>query len=139
MSRYLMGFTGVLVIIALAVLFAAAMLRTDTPHAAAIAPARQVESLCVPVSVAVVGTSRIHVECLGGSSSFRFYAAPIGDPNTAEFVTMLTTAMSSIPTIELRIGYIDDTTSGPPFGCAENDCRKIDYIFLVLKPGAPLN
>jgi hypothetical protein len=100
--------------------------------------ARQSEYLCVPDSVAVLG-NRIHVHCVFPMGSIRYFAAPLGEANTPQFLTALTTAMTSIPTVELHIGYVDDTTSGPPFGCGADDCRKISYIYLALKEGAPLN
>jgi hypothetical protein len=107
------------------------------PHPAAAHPlAQEGESLCVPVSVAVFN-NRIHVECM--NATFRYFAAPLEEPTTEEFLTTLSTAMSSIPIMELRIGYIDDQVSGPAFGCNVGDCRKISYVMLLLKPGAPLN
>jgi hypothetical protein len=111
---------------------------TPRPVAAAHPPARQAESMCVPASVAVF-SDRIHVECINGTSAFRYFAAPVNSPNAASFLTALTTAMSSIPIMELRIGYYDDTTSGPPFGCSASDCRKIAYVIVGLKEGAPIN
>jgi hypothetical protein len=100
--------------------------------------ARQSEYLCVPDSVAVLG-NRIHVHCVFPMGSIQYFAAPLGDANTPQFLSALTAAMTSIPIVELHIGYIDDTTSGPPFGCGADDCRKISYIYLALKEGAPLN
>jgi hypothetical protein len=128
---------GLLLVVVIAGLFMYGTSRMTTRLAAAHPPAREAESLCVPVSVAVFN-NRIHVECLNGAA-FRFFAAPMGDPNTAEFVTALSTAMSSIPIMEVRIGYYDDTTSGPSFGCSVSDCRKISYVVVALKPGAPMN
>jgi hypothetical protein len=109
-----------------------------TMHPAAAHPlASEAESMCVPVSVAVYN-NRIHVECLTGAA-FRYFAAPVDDPNTSEYIAALSVAMSSIPIMEVWIGYYDDTTSGPPFGCEEKDCRKISYVVVGLKEGAPLN
>jgi hypothetical protein len=127
---------GLLLVVVIAGLFMYGTSRATTRPAAAHPPAREAESMCVPVSVAVFN-NRIHVECLNGA--FRFFGAPVGDANTAEFVTALSTAMSSIPIMEVRIGYYDDTTSGPSFGCSASDCRKISYVVVGLKPGAPMN
>jgi hypothetical protein len=102
-------------------------------------PAAQVETSCVPVEVAAF-PDRIHVRCLTPTDSgIIYFAAPIGEPTTPAYLSQLNTALLSPPTIELLVFYYDDTTSGPPFGCAANDCRKIAYVVLQLKPGAPLN
>jgi hypothetical protein len=136
MSKRFVLLSGLLVAVTLIGLFVSGIAR-PTPHrAAALSPALEEESACVPVSVAVF-SSRIHVECLNGA--YRYFAAPISDPNTAEFLTALTTAMSSIPIMEMRVGYYEDTTSGPSFGCDTNNCRKIAYVIVGLKEGAPLN
>jgi hypothetical protein len=137
MFKRSVGVTAILLTTLIAGLFVYGTSRPTTRPVAAYPLAREAESMCVPVSVAVFN-DRIHVECLNGAA-FRFFAAPLGEPNTTEFLAALTTAMSSIPIMELRVGYYDDTTSGPPFGCGANDCRKISYVVLGLKPGAPMN
>ncbi len=137
MSKRSIWVIGLLLAVVITGFFVYGTSRTTTRPAVALPAAREAESMCVPVSVAAF-SSRIHVECLNGSA-FRFFAAPVEDPNTSEFLTALSTAMSSIPIMEVRIGYYDDTTSGPPFGCGESDCRKISYVIVGLKPGAPMN
>jgi hypothetical protein len=137
MSRRSVWVTGLVLAALITGLLVYGTSRATTRPAAAHPPAREAESVCVPVSVAVFN-NRIHVECLNGAV-FRYFAAPLGESNTSEFLTALTTAMSSIPIMELRIGYYDDTTSGPPFGCSASDCRKISYVVVGLKPGAPMN
>jgi hypothetical protein len=128
---------GLLIVVLISGLFVYGILPATTRPAAARPPASEAQSKCVPVSVAVFN-SRIHVECLSGAA-FRYFAAPVGAPNTGEFLTALSTAMSSIPIMEVSIGYYDDTTSGPPVGCAASDCRMISYVIVGLKPGAPMN
>jgi hypothetical protein len=137
MSRRSVWVTGLVLAALITGLLVYGTSRATTRPAAAHPPAREAESMCVPVSVAVFN-NRIHVECLNGAA-FRFFAAPVGDPNASEFLTALSTAMSSIPIMEVRIGYYDDTTSGPSFGCAVSDCRKISYLVVGLKEGAPMN
>jgi hypothetical protein len=137
MSRRLILLMLTMIVIASALAFGGvrAMLQ---PAAAAYPPARQTESGCIPASVAVFD-DRIHVACINGTSTFRYFAAPVDDPSAASFVAALTTVMSSLPITELRIGYYDDTTSGPPFGCDASNCRKIAYVIAGLKEGAPVN
>ncbi len=138
MSKRSVWTTGLLVVVLISGLFVYGILPATTRPAAARPPAAlEATSKCVPVSIAVF-SSRIHVECLSGAA-FRYFAAPVGDPNTGEFLTALSTALGNIPITEVQIGYFDDTTSGPPFGCAASDCRKISYVIVGLKPGAPMN
>jgi hypothetical protein len=137
MSRRSVWITGLLFVVLIGGLFVYGIVPATTRPAAARPSALEATSKCVPVSIAVL-SSRIHVECLSGAA-FRYFAAPVNDPNTGEFLTALSTALSNIPITEVQIGYYDDTTSGPPFGCAASDCRRISYVIVGLKPGAPMN
>jgi hypothetical protein len=112
--------------------------RPENPESAVESTARQAGATCVPASVAVM-PSRIHVECIYPVGNIRYFAAPIGDPDTPELLSLLTAALTSLQTTDLYIYYYDDTTSGPPWGCAAEDCRLITSAYLGLKEGTPLN
>jgi len=138
MSRRPVVVGGLLIVVVVMIWSIVGTTQATSRPVGAMPAARQSEYVCLPDSVAVLG-NRIHVHCVFPMGDIAWFAAPLGDPNTPQFLTVLTAAMTSIPIVELHIGYIDDTTSGPPFGCGANDCRQIAYIYLALKEGAPLN
>jgi hypothetical protein len=87
---------------------------------------------CDIANIAVFST-RIHVFCAAKvpSTNIQYFAAP-GDSahmiTTNRFLMMLNTAYALGKPV--YIYYLDDTANNPS-GCNANDCRAIDWMFIV--------
>ena len=84
---------------------------------------------CVPAGVAS-SSSLVHVECATPVGGIKYFALPVAAKDEANrLISLASTALVAGRT--LGIWYDPaDTTTGPTFGCASANCRRVLSIDL---------
>ncbi len=82
---------------------------------------------CTPARVGVF-TTRIHVKCSAAISGIWYFAyATADDAEAARVLSVLNSALLTGRTLVILYDP-SDATSGPPIGCAANDCRLLQAL-----------
>ena len=87
---------------------------------------------CKAIGVGVFPGSRIHIRCNpgdGASPTVVFFALSITNPDSTRVLSLATSAVVARRTI--FISYDRNDLSGAAIGCANNDCRLIQWIELL--------
>jgi len=75
------------------------------------------------INAIAVWDLRIHVHCVPIGDPIEYFAVPTSDAqNAARFLSLFSGAFLADKQLSIRYDP-DDTTSGPPIGCIEADCR----------------
>jgi len=84
--------------------------------------------LCTAQEVGIFPGSRIHVLCNPGDGAIAFFALSVGNPDTGRVLSLAATAVAARR--PLGITYDPNDLSGAAIGCANSNCRLIQFIGL---------